>query len=308
MTSTATGSLRCSLWARTQDLDPAGTAGSYAGYLLVDTPLPWPKDVSEIPEIAALADLLSGSGLRVQAMVPSSGRRNVVLYQREGGTWTGALTGRSMSIESDLASSVRDLLAGKGEAGHGRDLLVCGHGRRDVCCGSAGTDLALELAKGGIPDGVRLHRTSHTGGHRFAPTFIVLPEATLWAFADADLVDRVLVRRGDAADVADRYRGCSALTGPRVQALEREVLRDAGWDLLGWAREGQELGSDVVRLSAVTGDGRHMAWEAEVVPGRTLPVPDCGRPIEEARKSETEWDVRGFRRLASADTGGSPGG
>lgn len=302
MTFTATGALRCSLWARTQELDPAGTAGSYSGYLLVDVPLPWPRDISEVPEIAALGDLLAGSGLRVQAMVPTSSERKVVLYERGAGSWTGDLTGRSLSIETDLRSSVEELLAGSGEIASGRDLLVCGHGRHDVCCGSAGTDLVVALSKDALPPDVRLHRTSHTGGHRFAPTFIVLPEATLWAFADVDLVKRVLGRSGDATDVVDRYRGCSALPGQRVQALDREVLRVAGWDLLGWAREGEELGSGSVRLSAVTDEGLRMAWEAGVVPGRTLPVPDCGRPIEEARKSETEWEVRGFRQVEPADT------
>jgi len=299
VTFTATGSLRCSVWARSQDLDPAGTAGSYSGYLTVDIPLPWPRDVSEVPEVAELTGLLSGSGLRVQATVPAGQRRSVTWYERRAGAWTGELTARTVDIDTDLSSAVRELLEGGGEALHGKDVLVCGHGRRDVCCGSSGTDLAVELGRGELPGGARLHRTSHTGGHRFAPTFIVLPEATLWAFADADLVTRVLSRRGDAADVADRYRGCSGLHGARVQVLEREVLREVGWDLLGWAREGEESDSGSVRLHAVDGSGRQWAWEAEVTPGRIMPVPDCGRPIEEARKTETEWEVHGFRPVES---------
>lgn len=295
MTFTATGSLRCSAWARTQALDPGGTAGSYSGYLVADIPLPWPRDVSEVPEVAGLADLLEGSGLRVQATVPDGDRRCVTLYERDAGEWTGELTARTVGIKTDLSSAVRELLGGGGGVLRGTDLLVCGHGRRDVCCGSSGTDLAVELGRNGLPGGSRLHRTSHTGGHRFAPTFIVLPEATLWAFADADLVDRVLSRRGDAADVADRYRGCSGLHGARVQVLEREVLREVGWDLLDWVRHGEEPDGDTARLHAVDGDGRRRAWEAEVTPGRIMPVPDCGRPIEESRKTETEWEVHGFR-------------
>ena len=113
MTFTATGSLRCSVWARSQDLDPAGTAGSYSGYLVVDVPLPWPRDVSEVPEIAALEDLLSGSGLRVQATVPAGPRRSVTLYERNAGGWTGELTGRTVvammsanHIDPDLAAEI----------------------------------------------------------------------------------------------------------------------------------------------------------------------------------------------------------
>lgn len=299
MSAAAAGSLRCSLWARTQNLDPAGTAGSYEGYLLIDIPLPWPRDVSQIPAVAALADLLSGSRLRLQATVPTGAERRAALYRGPADSADPApFQGRSTPVGDDLAEGVEELLGGGGRALEGRDLLVCGHGRRDVCCGSAGTDLAMELARGSLPGDVRLHRTSHTGGHRFAPTFIVLPEATLWAFADIDLVMRVLDRSGDAADVADRYRGCAALDGPHAQVLEREVLREVGWDLLDWQRASRPVAGETVRLDAVDTGGRSLSWEAEVTPGRTLPVPDCGRPIEEAHKTETEWAVRGLRAVA----------
>lgn len=302
------GPLRCSLWARTQGLDPAGTAGDYDGFLLLDLPLPWPRDVSEIEEVAALADQLRGRRLRVQATVPEGPTRRAVLFSRAAGDgWFSGLEGRTTTIvDGDVGSAAAALLAGDGAAVDGTDLLVCGHGRRDVCCGSWGTDLAMELARDSrLGDsrlgGTRLHRTSHTGGHRFAPTFIVLPEATMWAFADADLVDRVLLRRGDSADVADRYRGCACVGSPRIQALEREVLRDVGWELLSLPRRGSEApGTNEVRLEVRMGDGRVAVWEAAVTPGRTLPVPDCGRPIEEAKKSETEWVVEGLSQLPAA--------
>ncbi len=61
---------------------------------------------------------------------------------------------------------------------------------------------------------VRLWRTSHTGGHRFAPTALVLPSATLWAWADVDLLDRVVGAHGPLSEVVGRYRGCATL-GPR---------------------------------------------------------------------------------------------
>ncbi len=313
MTVAAVGSLRCSSWARTVGLDPAGTAGSYDGYLVVDLPLPWPRDVGEVEEVAALSDLVAGAGLRVQASVPvqssgpsTGGRRRVAMYRREEGGRFRGFSGRA--VESDkgdegaLRAAVEALLAGEGAPVAGRELLVCTHGRRDVCCGSLGTELHGLLALSPLPEDVRLARTSHTGGHRFAPTFILLPEGTAWAFADVELVLRVLSRRAgqaEAAEAADHYRGCAGLAGPRVQVLEREVLREVGWDLLSSPRSGYETDDGLVRLE-VEGPRRGgpvEVWEAEVVPGRTLPVPDCGRPLEEAKKSETEWEVRGLRRV-----------
>jgi hypothetical protein len=150
-----------------------------------------------------------------------------------------------------------------------------------------------------LPEGVSRDRTSHTGGHRFAPTFVVLPEGTSWAYADLDLVERVLWRRGEAADVADRYRGCTGLSGPHVQAVEREVLRQVGWELLDMGRYGRVVseGSDggvAVRFEV---PGLESAWEATVLAGRVLSVPDCMKPIGEAKKTETEWRVAEFRQL-----------
>ena len=58
-----------------------------------------------------------------------------------------------------------------------RLLLMAG----DRCCGSLGTALAQELLADPLQlgDDVRVWRTSHTGGHRFAPTALVLPQGTV---------------------------------------------------------------------------------------------------------------------------------
>ena len=321
MTVAAVGSLRCSSWARTVGLDPGGTAGSYDGFLVIDLPLPWPRDVGEVPEVAALAGALAGSALRVQASVPTTddGSRRVEVYRREEGGRFRGFSGRALEVgEGSLGSAVEALLAGEGSPVVGRELLVCTHGRRDVCCGSLGTDLHGLLAASPLPGDVRLARTSHTGGHRFAPTFILLPEGTAWAFADVGLAQTVLSRQGgqagaaEAAEAADHYRGCAGLGGPRVQVVEREVLRRVGWDVLSSGRSGYETEDGLVRLEVEAGGGvgggsgvevdgagggTVEVWEASVVPGRTLPVPDCGRPLDEAKKSETEWEVRDLRRV-----------
>jgi hypothetical protein len=304
VTAAAIGSLRCSAWARTVELDPGGTAGSYSGFLIIDQPLPWPRDVSEIEEISALSDLLSGSGLRVQAAVPGddNGPRRVALYSSDRHGPFQQFAGREAHATDgadSLRHAVAGLLAGEGTPINARhEVLVCTHGRRDACCGSLGMELHSLLSSTSQPEGVRVARTSHTGGHRFAPTFIVLPEGTMWAFADLELVLQVLSREGDASVAANHYRGCAGLAGARLQAVEREVLRRTGWGLLSCPRTGSDSGDGgPVRLDIERPDGTLERWEASVVAGRTLPVPDCGRPIEEARKSETEWQVRELRRL-----------
>ncbi len=326
----------CSLTARAERLAPAGTAGTPAGFLLVDWPLPWPADLAEIDGLAAIRDLAGRRGLRVQATVPLEGRgRRAALYAPaagagSGGTGSGGAgsggtgsggTGSGGTGSGDrgfggyqgrevvagagageLDDAVASLLAGSvGDPVGEGEVLVCTHGRRDTCCGSFGTSLALELLSSGPgSDGIGrdVRRTSHTGGHRFAPTAIVLPEGTLWAFADRDLLGRVTARRGPIDDVAARYRGCAGLGSPAIQALEAAVLARTGWSLFSWMRRGQRLEGDRHRLT-LTGpdDAEGATWEADVVAGRRVALPECGS-TNAAGKPAGELDVTALRRVA----------
>lgn len=303
--------LRCSEWTHQQRVDPIGTAGTYAGYLLVEWPLPWPHDLGEVPALAPLVSALAGTGIRLQGLVatwPHGSERHAILYHRAADPSDGFTQferREAIAPVGDLVAAALELLEGRGTlpdpAPSGpTDILICGHGRRDRCCGTLGTSLALELATGETGgDSTRLWRTSHTGGHRFAPTMIVLPEATVWAFADADMVERIVRREGALGDLVPRYRGCSGLSSPHVQALERAVLAETGWPLLSSLRHGSELPDGSVSLHVV-GPASSSTWEATVRTGRVLPVPVCGSPIDEAKKSEPELIVDGFRRIDPA--------
>lgn len=302
MTTTTKPALRCSAWARSAALSPAGTAGSYRGFLLIEVPLPWPRDVGQVPEVAGLADLLSGRGLRVQAVVPGQSPARVILHHNPDPEAFDGFQRTEVPVGGDLRTAVAALLDGSqsSSADNRRDLLICTHGRRDVCCGSLGTELFSTVDDGpDLPANTQAWRTSHTGGHRFAPTFFVLPEGTGWAFAEAELIGQVLERRGDPSAAADHYRGCAGLGPAPVQALEREVLRRVGWELLSRRRHGAVVGDDGRTQLVVDGadSSTPQTWEAVVGPGRTLPVPDCGRPLAEATKSETEWLVAGLRQV-----------
>jgi hypothetical protein len=290
---------RCADWAREAGVDPVGTAGRAAGWLLVDWPLPWPRDASEVEPLAPVHEAVRGTGIRVQLLVPrpEAPTRSVVLHKApDADGWFGGYerSGREVA-PADVVEAALDLLAGgAGDPSDGpvTDVLVCGHGSRDRCCGSMGTGLAL----GALASGIEVRRTSHTGGHRFAPTAVLLPEGTSWAFLDEDALARVVHRAGTLDDLLPRYRGCTAIGSPAVQAAEREAFGDVGWGWLDHRRRGVELGDGQVRIEAVAPTGDQRTWEAEVAPGRLLPVPECGRPPEEAPKSEAEVVVRGFRR------------
>ena len=102
-------------------------------------------------------------------------------------------------------------------------------------------------------------------------------------------------------DLLPHYRGCAGLPSPALQALERAVLAEVGWDLFDCRRTGTELGDGRVRLD-VSGpdgtDGTVRAWEAVVEVGRVLPIPECGQPVTAAVKTEPELVVKEFRGVA----------
>jgi hypothetical protein len=256
-----------------------------------------------------VVDALNGTGIRLQGLVStrlSDSRHHVILYHKgseaaEG--FSGFVRHEEVVDQSDVVPTCLQMLDHRGSLGAADplepvlvDVLICGHGRRDRCCGAQGTRLARNLASlnGGR---LRLWRTSHTGGHRFAPTMVVLPEATVWAFVDEDLVRQVTRRSGNPADLMDRYRGCSGLSSRQAQVVERAALAEFGWSLLDSARvSNQEDGGPKLNLRVAGREGV-ASWEAEVSAGRTWVVPACGQSIDQATKTETELSLRHFERL-----------
>lgn len=303
--------LRCSPWTRAQGVDPIGSAGRFDQLLLVECPLPWPADVAQIPALTVAA----GHGTaRVMAVVPladephDDGLARVVHHRRVG---THELAGVDHRVEP---GAVPELLASLLAEPAGDDLgrpsavgvappqvLVCGHGRRDACCGRWGTLLHIELAAGA--DRARVWRCSHTGGHRFAPTAITLPEGRAWAYADAELIGDVVSRGGNVRALLEHDRGNVAFE-PWAQVVEREVFARLGWDWLthevtaARTEPAADGGSARVALRWRAPDGAPGSAEAQVVVARTLPVLTCGEPPEVAAKQSPEYRLGHFEMSA----------
>jgi hypothetical protein len=321
--------LRCSVWAAEQAIDPIGSAGCVRGFLVVPWSLPWPADVGDLEALSGVRARLDGLGIRIQATVPegddSPGRLRLYRTPPDSGPRLDRYELTATSTDpGDLAEATSVLLESSDPAMHrppateslatsvllessdpamhrppATELLVCTHGRRDRCCGSAGTALFEELRDGsdGPLAGVTLRRTSHTGGHRFAPTAILLPDATLWARLTAEVVARIVTRVGSIDEVLPHYRGCATLATPRVQALERAVLAEVGWSLFDAPRWGDEADGRT-RLHVRGAAGDIQTWSASVEVARWSPVPSCGQPIAASTKSEPEWRVTDLAQIA----------
>ena len=295
---------RCSPWTQAQGVDPIGSAGSFDELLLVEWALPWPADVSEVEALAVAA---AHPRARVMMVVPHAdsaedGMRRVVHHRRTGThrlegvdhrVAVGAIPDLLDALLSEPDRSPRDWPSVVGDAPP--EVLVCGHGRRDPCCGRWGTLLHIEMAARG--SGARVWRCSHTGGHRFAPTAITLPDGRAWAYADVALIDGVVARTADVASLAAHDRGCTALD-QWAQVVERALFVEHGWDWLsGEVTNARTEVSDDGRAAVVEvgwrlADGRSGSARGEVEVTRTLPVLVCGEPPEAARKTSPELALR----------------
>jgi len=289
--------LRCSAQAREMEADPAGTAVAADAFLLVEVPLPWPKEITDHPSLAGPGEL----GARVQGIVPpettaASGEYAVTLYRRPGAPFVRYERREIRGPIDQIAARCRAVIDAPVDGSEERDLLVCTHGSRDRCCGSLGTALFFGTAR---PAGVRVRRTSHTGGHRFAPTAVLLPEGTVWAWLDDAVLAAVLDRAGDVGKVLPHYRGSTAMPSPALQVAERAVFEAVGWSWLDTPRSGEVVGHDgkrtVVRIDSPVG-----SWQAVVERVGRRPQPLCGVDLSGAKKTDDQF------RLVSIVSGGRP--
>ena len=242
----------CAFTARQDGEDPVPSAVRWDRCLAIEVDTPWNKEIANSaafpPGVAHAAARYEaqGSSLRIQGLVrdnqysvpgrtrvldarlaPQQGRYQAAEYLAPTQE-TGALVAQLLNGGAPNArlQSYRADLSGV------RDILVCTHGSRDACCARFGYQVYRRLrdefahASGGS---LRVWRTSHTGGHRFAPTLIDLPEGRYWAWIGPDRIDPFMSRQDPAESMIDCYRGLAALATPYEQVAEREAFRREGW-------------------------------------------------------------------------------
>ncbi len=217
---------------------------------------------------------------------------------------SGAHPGDSWLIEADLASpgdllSVdwsalrhghRDVVRGSLAGAHDGQpaLLVCTNGRRDVCCAVRGRPLATAAAAV-APE--RVWEVSHTGGHRFAPTAVLLPWGQTYARLDPGSVEWVLEASLTGHTPSELLgpvhdRGRSALNSP-VQAAESFVRHAIAETHLAslWAQEATG------GTEAATGGTEAATGGTEAATGRTDDVPEGSVAIVVQHADGRRWRV-----------------
>lgn len=293
----------CSIAAQRASEDLVGTAGHYQTYVLIECPLPWPStafDSEHIsPELRQYIKALSASKTvrflcisrdtqaqkgttlivydRLDRIAPSVTANNLTQF-------SSGYRGCEFHLDNlnDVISCLEAYWQNKalpkanqqllGQPIAQQDILVCTHGMKDKCCAKLGKPIfrgAERMAEKGTLQAVRIWRASHIGGHRFAPTAIVLPDGRYYGRLSLSALQALVTHQGAIEQLRPVYRGWSLLPKP-LQLLEKELLLTHGWSWFTRGVSYQQVCSDTeegaiaVELSALEPNGKITYYRADI--------------------------------------------
>lgn len=275
-------SIRCAEHGRRIEVSPAGTAIAAAAIVTVEIPRPWPKPVFTHPLLKGLTSMteLWCGPARVLAAEPrtSDERIRVTIFQRGEVGMIGTVfepSGREglLDLFEQLAGRPPEDVTGHRSTEMAPDLavLVCTQGSHDICCGSDGVRFAAALETAAT--GLAVYRVSHTGGHRFAPTAMTLPDGRMWADMSVPDMTSILELTADPSSMATKCRGWWGAPSGAGQAAEVALLGQLGWELDMMPRS--ITVSETPAGWSVEIDVARDAWTVDVQPGRVVPTITC---------------------------------
>ncbi|HET9171423.1 MAG TPA: sucrase ferredoxin [Actinospica sp.] len=180
----------------------AGTAPLASRWLAIEQTGPWGAKAltaSHLPaELGrALSLKAEAAGVRIALIRrpghhaehdPRAPRRVFLADTRPGraALWSWSTADPATLLDLDFDLPAKPLHQG------GPVLLVCTNGKRDACCALSGRALAGWLAEDPATDTASVWESDHLGGHRFAPTAVVLPTGYLYGRLDGPAAARIL--------------------------------------------------------------------------------------------------------------------
>jgi len=266
-----TASPPCSVLAAHEPL--AGTAPHARGWLVIEHPGPYPRVATDaLGELAEpLRTLCREGGVApLLARRPrAAGRRVWLAIDGRMVTWShiDAVDLLSVDWESVAAGGVP-----RGAATSIDPILfICTNGKRDACCAQFGRPVADAL----MHDHDDVLECSHIGGHRLAPTALLLPFGSVHGRLTAISGAQLLAGAQAGRLRVESLRGLTHL--PADQQVADAAVRDVG-GLDSFVRlEVTSTGDDTRRDCVVeTPDGRR--WQVRLVRSSGAPRPEsCGK-------------------------------
>ena len=317
----------CSVVSGTNGEELAGSAIPFEHRLLVEVSPPWEGDVGASQYYpgglweALMGAWRRGSQVGMTAILPDpeysvEGWTRLIYLRRPEGPFAGYEKMEYLLPDEDLVAAVEALFGEPEEASRFekhrrdtrgvRDLVVCTHGSHDACCGKFGYPLYEGLRREHAePDGLRVWRASHLGGHRFAPTLVDYPEGRYWGRLEPWAVERLVLRDGPFSEIGRFYRGWSGFESRFEQIAEREILTREGWRWTGYLKKGRVLTLDaderraevLIEYASPDGEVSGSYWAVVEENGSVLTQIDSGsEPLQEARQYRVSRLVKSSRR------------
>ena len=281
-------SVDCAALSLELDEDMVGTAPSERGFLVVEVPGPWGRDVLTESRLGeelgkAIDAKAKQAGLRVQG-VRRLHRRYDVERPR---AWLSGVAPGSRFLEAFELDAHADLLdlplscdapTREGTLETEPLFLVCTHSTRDACCARRGLPLAREVLRV-APE--RTWHSSHLGGHRFAATMAVLPVGAWLGRVAPGEAPEVVQALLDGRLPLDHMRGLAGKP-PIAQAAEVALRRELGYEV-----DVTGVDDDVVRFSS-----GHEVRMRHAATGTLRPV-SCG--VNPAKQEDPgRWELVGI--------------
>lgn len=283
----------CSDNSRQAAEDMIGTASNHQTYILVECPPPWDSEALNskwVPEnLQVLIKEVKRKKLPITFLLIANNLSHkinsttLLFYEKKEGLSNGyqKLEFKLENIEQ-VAAVVRKWLRNElsnytGEKSVTRDILVCTHGSHDKCCSRYGNPFyfhAMASIFSSALDNVRLWRSSHFGGHRFAPTAIDFPDGRYYGALEQESFKSILTRSGDIKCLNKVYRGWGFLPNA-IQALERELILCYGWDWFNYKVESRIIKQDLedntllAELTFEKPDGSIYRYQANIIKDET---------------------------------------
>lgn len=266
--------MRCNESALAEAL--AGTAPLARWWWLIEVPGPWGRKAVEDCRVPVVRSLTSSDERRV-LLVRRPGRHPAADPQAPLRVWfAGSLPGDPpvrTAIVDDHAELMTWPASGPPDARshvdpHAPALAVCTNSARDACCGLDGRALLEHIGD------ERAWECSHLGGHRFAPTALLVGTGLVYGRLDAPAASTLLAD-GPTPDTSAYLRGRSALAPP-AQAAEA-WLRSRGIDPDPGTVDVSDVGD---RLTRVTFAGTP-TLDLRREPGHSPRPASCGAEPED---------------------------
>lgn len=250
----------CSVNTRTVSHEsPIGSASGFQRNFLIEIQLPWTKQPLESVKVteeikAAIAAYREKMGdVTVTLLVPDPGYATVGARLIDIQVIDGQIHKRDLiAHDGDVAGIIHGLADGGDLPEHitidhtlWRDIIVCTHGSRDACCGTFGVPIYQHLRQLTNDGGnVRVWRSSHLGGHRFAPTLTDYPSGRCWAFVNEEIAGAILTEGMLPEGLLENYRGWVGHREQALQMLEAEAFVHYGWQWAEFSQHGRILERD----------------------------------------------------------------